>query len=54
MQIHHVGFRIRGFYRLAQFRPRGDMIPHEAQHRFTILQFLGSARAWSRRGRRLG
>ena len=44
MQIHHVGFRIRGFYRLAQFRPRGDMIPHEAQHRFTILQF------WARHG----
>ena len=39
MQIHHVGYRIRGFYRLTQFGHRWDMIPHEAHHRLKILHF---------------
>ena len=40
MHVHHVGFRIKGFYRLAQFGPRWEMTPNEAQHRLTILQFF--------------
>ena len=24
MHVHHVGFRIKGFYRLAQFGPLGE------------------------------
>ena len=40
MQVHHVGFRIKGFYRLAQFGHRWEMTPQDAQHRFTILQFF--------------
>ncbi len=39
MQIHHVGYRIRGFYRLTQFGHRWGMIPHEAHHRLKILHF---------------
>ena len=40
MHVHHVGFRIRGFYRLAQFGHRWEMTPKDAQHRFNILQFF--------------
>ena len=39
MQIHHVGYRIRGFSRLTQVGHRWDMIPHEAHHRLKILHF---------------
>ena len=40
MRVHHVGFRIRGFYRLAQIGHRGEMIPNDAQQGLTILQFF--------------
>ena len=40
MHVHHVGFRIKGFYRLAQFGHRWEMTPNDAQHRLTILQFF--------------
>ena len=40
MHVHHVGYRIRGFYRLAQFGHRWDMTPKDAHHRFTILHFF--------------
>ena len=40
MQVHHVGFRIRGFYRLAQFGHRWSMTTQDAQHRLQILQFF--------------
>ena len=40
MHVHHVGFRIKGFYRLAHFGHRWEMTHKEAQHRLTILQFF--------------
>ena len=40
MQIHHVGYRILGFYRVAQFGHLWSMITKDAQHRLTILAFL--------------
>ncbi len=40
MRIHQIGFRIRGFYHLAQTGHRWDMIPKDSQHRFNILQFF--------------
>ena len=40
MHVHHVGFRIKGFYRLAQFGHRWEMTPNDAQHRLKILQFF--------------
>ena len=42
MQVQHVGFRIRGFYRLAQVGHCGEMTTKDAQHRLTILQFFAS------------
>ena len=40
MHVHPVGFRIKGFYRLAQFGSRWEITPNEAQHRLTILQIF--------------
>ena len=40
MHVHHVSFRIKGFYRLAQFGHRWEMTPNDAQHRLKILQFF--------------
>ncbi len=40
MHVHHVGYRIKGFYRLAQFGHRWEMTPKDADHRLTILQFF--------------
>ncbi len=39
MHIHHLGYRIRGFYRVANLGYRWDMIPNEAHHRLKILTF---------------
>ena len=39
MQIHHIGYGIRGFYRLAKLGQLWDMIPEEAQHRLKVLRF---------------
>ena len=39
MQIHHIGYGIKGFYRLAKLGQLWDMIPEEAQHRLKILKF---------------
>ena len=49
MHVHHVGFRIKGFYRLAQFGPRWEMTPNEAQHRLTISAVLCPVRPSSDR-----
>ena len=40
MRVHHVGYRIRGFYRLAYFGHRWEMIPNNAHHRLKILHFF--------------
>ena len=40
MHVHHVGYRIRGFYRLAQFGHCWEMTPKDARHRLTILHFF--------------
>ena len=40
MRIHHVGSRIRGFYRLAHLGHPGAMIPQDARHRLKILHFF--------------
>ena len=37
MHVHHVGFRIKGFYRLRNSGIVGRY-PKDAQHRLTILQ----------------
>ncbi len=39
MQIHHIGYGIRGFYRLAKLGQLWDMIPEKAQHRLKVLRF---------------
>ena len=38
MQIQHIGYQIRGFYRVAKIGHRWDMNPH-AQKRIDILRF---------------
>ena len=40
MQIHHVGYRIRGFYRVAHLGHCWEMTPNDAQPRLTILDFF--------------
>ncbi len=40
MQYQHVGYRIRGFYRVADHALRRDMLNDTAQTRLTILTFL--------------
>jgi transposase-like protein len=44
MQVHHVGYRIRGFYRVAALGHLGEMTPKDAQRRLQILRF------WERYG----
>ena len=39
MQIHHIGYGIRGFYKLAKLGQLWDMIPKEAQYRLRVLRF---------------
>jgi hypothetical protein len=39
MQVQHVGHKIRGFYRLADYALRWDMIAPDAQKRLAILDF---------------
>ena len=39
MQIHHIGYGIKGFYKLAKLGQFGDMIPKEAQYRLKVLRF---------------
>lgn len=40
MQIHQVGYRLKGGYRVTQIEHRWDMTPKDAQHRLKILQFF--------------
>ncbi|PZP57540.1 MAG: hypothetical protein DI596_09145, partial [Azospira oryzae] len=44
MQVHHVGYRIRGFYRVAKLGHLWEMTPKDAQERLRILRF------WERHG----
>ena len=39
MQIHHMGYGIKGFYKLAKLGQLWDMIPKEAQYRLRVLRF---------------
>ncbi len=39
MQIHHTGYRIRGFYRVAHSGHVWGMTSKHAQHRLAILKF---------------
>ena len=41
MQIQHVGYRIRGCYRVAALGHLWEMIPKDAQERLRMLQFWG-------------
>jgi transposase-like protein len=40
MQIHHVGYRIRGFYRVAALGHLWGMTPKDAHRRLEILRFF--------------
>jgi transposase InsO family protein len=40
MRVQHIGYQIRGFYRLAEFGQVWAMTPKDAQHRIRILRFL--------------
>jgi hypothetical protein len=44
MQVHHAGYRIRGFYRVAALGHLWEMTPKDAQRRLYILRF------WDRNG----
>ncbi|QJD28853.1 hypothetical protein [Methylococcus geothermalis] len=39
MQVKHIGYGIRGFYRIAAWGQLWGMIPKDAQRRFDILTF---------------
>ena len=39
MQVHHIGYGIRGFYKLAKLGHLWAMIPKEAQYRLKVLRF---------------
>ena len=39
MQIHHIGRGIKGFYRIAKYALRWEMVHKDAQQRFKILKF---------------
>ena len=41
MQVHHVGYGVRGFYRIARLGHLWEMTPKDAQRRLTILGFWG-------------
>jgi uncharacterized protein Usg len=47
MQVQHVGHKIRGFYRVADYALRWGMIAPDAQKRLAILDF------WQRKTPRL-
>ncbi|WP_430626746.1 helix-turn-helix domain-containing protein, partial [Thiobacter aerophilum] len=40
MQVQHIGYRIRGFYRVAGLGHLWGMTPKDAQERLEILQFF--------------
>ena len=40
MQVQHMGYRIRGFYRVASLGHLGQMTPQDAQERLKILKFF--------------
>jgi len=40
MQVQHIGYRIRGFYRVAALGYLWEMTPKDAQRRFEILRFF--------------
>jgi DNA invertase Pin-like site-specific DNA recombinase len=40
MQVHHVGYQIRGFYRIAKLGHLWEMTPKDAQERLQILRFF--------------
>jgi len=40
MQVQHIGYRIRGFYRVAALGYLWDMTPKDAQRLFEILRFF--------------
>ena len=40
MQIHHVGYRIRGFYRVAALGHLWEMPPKEPRRRLEIPRFF--------------
>ena len=42
MQVQHMGYRIRGFYRVASLGHLGQMTPQDAQERLKILRFFDS------------
>jgi hypothetical protein len=44
MRVQHVGYKIRGLYRLADYALRWGMIAKDAQRRLEILGF------WRRHG----
>ena len=44
MRVQHVGHKIKGFYRLADYALRWGMIATDAQRRWEILRF------WQRHG----
>jgi transposase InsO family protein len=39
MRVQHIGYRIRGFYRIAAFGHLWEMTPKDAQQRLKILRF---------------
>ena len=46
MQIHHIGYGIRGFYKLAKLGQLWDMIPNEAQKETPIPLARGGDRTY--------
>lgn len=44
MQVQHIGYRIRGGYRVAALGHLWDMTPNDAQQRLNILKF------WNKHG----
>ena len=39
MQVQHMGYRIRGFYRVGALGHLWEMTPKDAQERLNILRF---------------
>jgi len=44
MRVQHIGYHVKGFYRLAGYTLRWGMLGHDATQRLAILQF------WRRHG----
>lgn len=42
MQYQHIGYRIRGFYRVADYALRWGMLNETAQHRLKVLTFFAT------------